>query len=156
MKRILKKRYSRRSNGAKIELKKNSTPVTFEFSMSRSSNKINVYNPYKNIFEAMKLVDNTTVMITNSGTRLEHPKDFLSGQDYLNVFPSENHIQKQRKIFVCCQMESSILTRKVKCRDKITISTLLDNNTYIKYKKCNTYREVSISWLIYVDPVIFL
>ena len=112
--------------------------------MSRSSNKINVYNPYKNIFEAMKLVDNTTVMITNSGTRLEHPKDFLSGQDYLKLFPSENHIQKQRKIFVCCQMESSIRMNEFKYGDKIRMNHLIELNNFIKYNKFETYQENNI------------
>ena len=56
-----------------IKNKKYTTPVTFGFSVSHSSNKINVFDRHKNIFEAMTLVDNTTVMITPSG-KIQTPK----------------------------------------------------------------------------------
>lgn len=47
--------------------KKYTTPVTFGLSVSHSSNKINVFDRHKNIFEAMTVIDNTTVMINPSG-----------------------------------------------------------------------------------------
>ena len=36
------------------------------------------------------------------------------------------------------------------------MSTLLDNNTYMKYEKFNTHREDSIGWLKYVNPIILI
>ena len=36
------------------------------------------------------------------------------------------------------------------------MSTLLENNTYMKYEKFNTHKEDSIGWLRYVNPVISL
>ena len=66
------------------------------------------------IFEAMKLVDNTTVMITTLGTRFEHPNVFPSGQDSVKKFPTETQFQKQYKIFVCCQVYSLIRMNEFK------------------------------------------
>ena len=52
-------------------------------------------------------------------------------------------------------MESSIRMSKFKYGEKSVTLTLLDNNTYIKYKKIITYREYSIGWLKYLNLVIF-
>ena len=40
-----------------------------------------------------------------------------------------------------CQVESFIMMIKFKYGDKIVLSTLLDNNAYMKYDKLNTHRE---------------
>ena len=53
-------------------------PVIFEFAVNRYSNKINVFERHKKIFEAMKLVDNSTIIITTSGKRFEHQKTIPS------------------------------------------------------------------------------
>ena len=76
--------------------------------MSHYINNTDVFERHDKIFEAMKLVDNTTVMITTLGTRFEHPNVFASGQDSVKKFPTETQFQKQHKIFVCCQVESLI------------------------------------------------
>lgn len=61
----------------------------FEFAMIRSSNKINLHDCHKHIFEAMKLVDNVTIIITNLVARFEHTNDFPSGQKYVKAPPQK-------------------------------------------------------------------
>ena len=45
---------------------------------------------------------------------------------------------------------------KFKFGEKSVMSSLLDNNTYMRYDKFNTHREDSIDWLKYVNPIISL
>ena len=78
------------------------TPVTFEFALEKKSNQINVFESHRKIFTAMKMIDNTTKIITKQRKIFEHSDSFLEGQDYLEHFPFHNKVQKQRKIFVCC------------------------------------------------------
>ena len=77
-----------------FKINKSLTLVSFEFSISCFSNKINIYERQKKLLVAMKLVDNNTVMISNYGGIYEHPIEFLSGQIYVKVFPSENHLYR--------------------------------------------------------------
>lgn len=64
-------------HGADITFKNNkyTTPITFEFTVSRDNKKVNIFDRHKNIFEAMKLVDNSTKMITTAGKVFEYPKE---------------------------------------------------------------------------------
>ena len=118
---------------------KYSTPVTFEFAVSRCSNKINVFERNTNIFRVMKFVNNTTLRITSSGKRFEHPKEFPSEQDYVKIFTLENQLQKQRKIFVCCQIESSIRMGEFKYGDEIVMHYLIELHTFMKKNKFSTH-----------------
>ena len=85
----------------------------------------------------------------------EYPDSFLEGKEYHEHLPSHNEVLRRKKFFfVRCQVESSIMTSKLKFRKKSVMSTLLDNNTYMKYENFNTHREDSIGWLKYVNPII--
>ena len=75
-----------------FKINKYTIPVTLKFVVIRYFNKINVFERNTNIFEAMELVDNATVMITPSRTIFKLPKEFPPLQDYANAFPSENQI----------------------------------------------------------------
>ena len=57
---------------------KHFNPVIFEFAVNRYSNKINEFECHKKVFEAMKLVDNSTIIITTLGKRFEHQKTIPS------------------------------------------------------------------------------
>ena len=127
-----------------FKINKYTIPVILQFIVIRYFSKINVFDRNKNIFEVMKLVDNTTVMITPSGTTFEHPKKFPPLQDYINAFPSENQIQKQHKIFVCFQVESSIRMGEFKYDEKSVMHNLIKLNIFIKHNKFNTHQENSI------------
>ena len=76
--------------------------------MSLYSNNKNVFKRHRKIFEAMKLKDNTTVMIITSGKRFEHPKIFLSGQDYVKAFHSKKTTPKATKDRRLFEVVSSI------------------------------------------------
>ena len=104
----------------------------------------------------MKVVDNTTMMITNSRKRLEHPNDFPSGQDYVKSFPSGNRLQKQSKIFVCCQVELSIQINEFKYGEKSIMHNLIELNTFTKHNKFDTHQKDSIGWFKYINLVIYL
>ena len=45
---------------------------------------------------------------------------------------------------------------KFKFGEKSVMSVLLENNTFMRYKKSNTHKEDSIGWLKYVNPGISL
>ena len=145
-------------HGAEIVFKNDryTTPVTFEFYPAKRTNQINVFESHKKVFAAMKMMDNTTKIITKKGTVFDHPDSFPEGQAYLEHFPSINEVQRQRKVFVRCQVESSIMMSKFKFGEQSVMSALLENNTYMKYEKYNTHKEDSIGWLKYVNPVISL
>ena len=145
-------------HGAEIVFKNDRyiTPVTFEFYPAKKTNQINVFESHKKVFAAMKMMDNTTKIITKKGKAFDHPDSFPEGQAYLEQFPSINEVQRQRKIFVRCQVESSIMMSKFKFGEQSVMSALLENNTYMKYEKFNTHKEDSIGWLKYINPVISL
>ena len=52
--------------GAEIVFKNHSytTPVTFEFYSAKTTNQINVFESHKKVFAVMKMIDNTTNIIT--------------------------------------------------------------------------------------------
>ena len=139
-----------------FKINKYTIPVILQFFVIRYFNKINVFDCNTNIFEAMKLVDNTTVMITLSGTTFEHPKEFPPLQDYINAFPSGNQIQKQHKIFVCCQVESSIRMGEFRYDEKSVMHNLINLNTFMKHNKFNTHQENSIGWFKFTNSVLSL
>ena len=64
--------------GTEIVFKNNKylTPVTFEFIMSHNLNKMNIYERHRNIFVAIKLVDNTAVIIDNFSKNTSTQKNF--------------------------------------------------------------------------------
>ena len=53
-------------HGAEIVFKNDryTTPVTFEFYPAKRTNQINVFESHKKVFAAMKMIDNTTKIIT--------------------------------------------------------------------------------------------
>ena len=79
-------------------------------------------------------MDITTLITTNKGKVLGYPELFPQKEDYLVYFLSHNEFQKRRKSFVCCQAESSIRMSKFKYGETNMMSTLLENNTYHKFK----------------------
>ena len=95
-------------HGAEILSKNNKyiTPVTFEFALIMKKNQINLFESHKKVFTTMKMMDNTTPIIIKKV--FEHPDLFPEGQEYFDHFPSHNEVQRQRKVFVRCQVESSI------------------------------------------------
>ena len=57
----------------------------------------------------MKIADDLTKLIANDVTVFESPSEFPENLDYVKYFPSTNKIQLQRKVFVSCKIESSLL-----------------------------------------------
>ena len=102
----------------------------------------------------MKMMDNTTMIITQERKVFEHTNSFPEGQEYFEYSPSHNELQSQWKVFLHCQVKSFIMMRKFKYGEESVMPTLLDNNTYMKYDKFNTHREDIIGWLKYGNPVI--
>ena len=45
------------------------------------------------------------------------------------------------------------MMNKFKFGEQSVMSTLLENNTYMKYENFNTHKEDSIGWLMYVNPM---
>ena len=86
--------------------------------VGRDNKQVNIFDRQKKIFEEMKLVDNSTKMITTVGKLFEYPKEISSGQEYVTYFPFTNNIQKQRKVFVYCKIESELRVGKFKYGDK--------------------------------------
>ena len=101
----------------------------------------------------MKFVNNTTLRITSSGKRFEHPKEFPSEQDYVKIFTLENQLQKQRKIFVCCQIESSIRMGEFKYGDESVMHYLIELHTFMKKKKFSTHQEDNIELFKFINLV---
>ena len=93
----------------------------------------------------MKLVNTTADKV------FEHPKDIPSGQEYVRHFPFMNSIQKERKVFVCCKIESELRVGKFKYGDKSMMHILIENNTFVRFNKYNTHQEDSIRWLKYIN-----
>ena len=104
----------------------------------------------------MKLVDNSTKMITTIGKVFEHPQGIPSGQGYVTHFPFMNSIQKQRKVFVCCNVELELRVGKFKYGEKIIMHTLIENNTFLRFNKYKTRQEDSIRWFEYINSIITL
>jgi len=67
-------------HGVDITSKNNkyTTPISFEFTVSRNK-QVNIFDRHQKIFEATKLVDNSTKMITTTGKVFEHPIEISSG-----------------------------------------------------------------------------
>lgn len=76
-------------HGTEIVFKKYTMPVTFEFAISRYSNKINIYERHKKMFLVMNLIDNTMVMISSSGkTSIQmnfYPKKTMPKHSHRNI-----------------------------------------------------------------------
>ena len=90
-------------HGAEIVFKNDryTTPVTFEFYPAKRTNQINVFESHKKVFAAMKMMDNTTKIITKKGTVFDHPDYFPEEQAYLKQFALINEVQRQK---VFCKM----------------------------------------------------
>lgn len=54
--------------------------------VSRDNKQVNIFDHNKKIFEATKLVDNSTKMITTAGKVFEHPKNIPPGQKFVTHF----------------------------------------------------------------------
>ena len=104
----------------------------------------------------MQLIDNSTKTIITTGHVFEHPKEFPSGQEYVSHFPFKNSIQKQRNMFVCCKIESEIRVRKFKYGGKSIMHTPIENNTFLRSNKYNTYQEDCIEWFKYINLILTL
>ena len=57
----------------KFKNNKDTTTINFDFTVSRGIKQVNIFNRHKKIFEAMKLDDNSTKMITTAGKTFEYP-----------------------------------------------------------------------------------
>ena len=86
-------------HGTDIMFKNNkyTTPITFEFTVSRDNRQVNIFDRHKKVFEATKLVNNTIKMITTAGKVFGHPKEIPSGQKYVTHFPFINCIQNSAR-----------------------------------------------------------
>lgn len=156
--RLINPSAKRVEHGATIVLKNNKdiTPVTFELSPNKSSNLTNVYNNHKKIFTNVKVMDTTTRLIINDGKVFNHSNEFSTCPDYVNNCLVHNQVQQQRKVFMCCKIDSSIRMSHFKYGQNSKMSPLIVNNTYIKYSKISTHRTIGIGWLKYINPLIFL
>ena len=96
-----------------------------------------------------------TKLITNDGTVFDSSFHFPEGPDYVAHFPATNRIQQQRKVFVCCKVESSICLSHFKYGEKNHIYSHL-KKTLIKNNKFNTHKENSIGWFKYISHTVSL
>ena len=76
------------------------------------------------------MMDNTTKIIRKKGQAFDHLNSFVEEQAYLEQFPAINVVQRQKKVFVRCQVESFIMMRNFEFGKKSVMSALLKNNTY--------------------------
>ena len=67
------------------------TPMIVEFSspLKSASNTINIASIHCKIFTAMKLLDSSLKIITQDGRIIEHPKTFPTGNEYKNIFQTQ-------------------------------------------------------------------
>ena len=74
-------------HGAEILLKniKYITPVTFEFALTRKKNQINLFESHKKVFTTMKMMDNTTPIITKKSLNIL--TYFLKDKNILIISP---------------------------------------------------------------------
>ena len=140
-------------HGVDITFKNNkyTTLITCEFTVGRNNKKGNIFNRHKKIFETMKLENNSTKTITTAGKVFEHPKDIPSRQECGRHFSFTNSIQKQRKVFVCCKIESELRVGKFKYGDKSMMHILIENNIFVRFNKYNTHQEDSNGRLKYIN-----
>ena len=77
------------SHGAKIVLQNNryTTPVTFEFVPARKMNQSNVFESYKKVFAVIKMIDNTTKIITKKGKLSNIPNPSLKDKNISSIYP---------------------------------------------------------------------
>ena len=63
-------------HGAEIVFKNKryTIPVTFEFYPVKRTNQINIFKSHKKVFAAIKMMDNTTKIITKKGNKFRPPR----------------------------------------------------------------------------------
>ena len=104
----------------------------------------------------MKIADASTRLISNDGTVFDSPSDFPEGQKYVKRFPKINKLQKLRKVFVSCKIESSLRLSQFKFGERTIMAALIKHNTFVNYDKYRIHKEDNIRWFKYISPTVAL
>ena len=81
----------------------------------------------------MKTADTSTKLISNNGTVFDSPPNFPEGQEYVNYFPTINILQLQCKVFVSCNIESSLRLSEFKFGERKIMESLIKHRKFINY-----------------------
>ena len=132
------------------------TPMIVEFSspLKSGKNTINITSIHCKIFAAMKILDPSLNIITQTGKIYEHPKEFPTGNEY-NFFPNttEELDRFKSKIFSRHKIEFALKLNQFKYGDETIVSTLRDSWVWIRSDRFDTHREVSIGWIKNMSPI---
>ena len=116
---------------------------------------------HRRIFDAIKEIDDTTVIITLDQTRINHGKYMPTKQEYKTVFTDWRKCQVAKRKYVSFQLESTQTISQLKYGSmangtKDIFDTLHSNSTFLRIRKYGSQTEASIGFFLGINPKLTL
>ena len=98
---------------------------------------------HQNIFEAIKQIDETAVIITHDNIRIKNRNTFLKVKEHNNSFPDQRLCKVKKRMYISFTLEFTFTLSQLKYRSRYNstngiIETLRANFAFLKMGKYNS------------------
>ena len=116
---------------------------------------------HRRIFDAIKEIDETAVIITLDKLRITHGKDMPTEKEYKTVFSDWRKCQVTKREYVSFQLESTQTISQLKYGslangNKGIFDTLRSKSAFLRMRKYGSQTEASIGFFLGINPKLTL
>lgn len=113
------------------------------------------------MFNAIKEINDSTVIISLDQTRIKHGKDILKGDNYKNVFKDWRMYDVAKRMYVSFKLESTQMISQLKYGSlvnstKVICVTLRAQSVFIRMRKYSSHTNSSIGFFLGINPKLTL
>ena len=138
------------------------TICTLEIRPSKDDTATAINTIHRRIFDAIKEIDDTAVIITLEQTKFNHGKDMpTTEQYYKTVFTDWRQCHVTKREYVSFQLESTQTISQLKYGsmangNKGIFDTLRSNSAFLRMRKYGSQTEASIGFFLGINPKLTL
>ena len=137
------------------------TICTLEIRPSKDDTATATNTIHRRIFDAIKEIDDTAVIITLEQIRIKHGKDMPTEKDYKTVFTDWRQCHVTKREYVSFQLESTQTISQLKYGSMANVNkgifdTLRSNSAFLRMRKYGSQTEASIGFFLGINPKLTL
>ena len=134
---------------------------TLDICPEKQNHVINSSKVHQHIFEAIKKIDETAIIITHDNIRIKNINTFLNDKEYSTSLPDQRLCKVTKGMYISLTLESTFTLSQLKygSRYKSTngiIETLRANLAFLKMEKYISQKEASIGFFLGINPKLTL
>ena len=137
------------------------TICTLEIRPSKDDTATATNTIHRRIFDAIKEIEDTAMIITLEQIRIKHGKDMPTEKDCKTVFTDWRQCYVTKREYVSFQLESTQTISQLKYGsmangNKCIFDTLRSNSAFLRMRKYGSQTEASIGFFLGINPKLTL